>query len=111
MQTSVGERLREVRVLLGYSQEAFGLRAGVGKATQSNYERNERVPDATYLAAISQVGVDVMYVLTGQTHENLARTPVEVTLLTRLRKMTCKEQQALVLAAGVLSEEIPVPGE
>ncbi|MFY4004711.1 helix-turn-helix domain-containing protein [Achromobacter denitrificans] len=59
------ERLREERERLGLNQTEFGLLGGVQKRSQINYESGERVPDATYLAAMAQGGVDVMYVLTG----------------------------------------------
>lgn len=39
--------------------------AGVTKKTQGLYERNERSPSAEYLAALSECGVDVLYVVTG----------------------------------------------
>lgn len=63
---SIGERLKEERERLGLSQEAFGEIGGVKKLAQRNYEKGNRMPDAGYLASIAEVGVDVMYVLTGQ---------------------------------------------
>lgn len=36
------------------------------KNAQSNYERGERVPDADFLARASELGLDVLYVITGQ---------------------------------------------
>ncbi len=62
----IGARLREERGRLGMSQEAFGARAGVRKQAQLLYEKDERSPDAAYLAAIAAAGADVLYVLTGQ---------------------------------------------
>lgn len=47
------------------SQEAFGEAAGVGKNTQSNYERDKRAPDTDYLSKAASLGVDVQYVVTG----------------------------------------------
>ena len=35
------------------------------KRAQINYEKDERQPDAGYLAAVAAAGVDVFYVLTG----------------------------------------------
>lgn len=63
--TTFGERLREERARLGMSQTQFGVLAGVQKRAQIHYESDERVPDATYLAALAQAGVDVLYVITG----------------------------------------------
>jgi transcriptional regulator with XRE-family HTH domain len=61
-----GDRLREERDRLGLSQSEMGEIGGVKKLAQLNYEKGERQPSASYLAAVACVGVDVMYVLTGQ---------------------------------------------
>lgn len=63
--TTIGGRLREERERLGQSQSAFGERCGVKKTSQINYEADRRMPDAAYLRAAEEVGVDVLYVLTG----------------------------------------------
>lgn len=60
------ERLREERERLGYNQTDFAAIAGVGRKTQFNYETGDRIPDAAYLAAITTVGADVPYILTGE---------------------------------------------
>ena len=88
----IGERLREVREELGYSQEQFGEMAGVKKTAQYNYERDERSPDAKYLSVIAAVGADVLYVLTGERHDNVARTSQETGLLTQYRRLSEREQ-------------------
>lgn len=61
---TIGERLLEERTRLGLNQTDFAALGGVGKATQINYEKGERNPDAAYLAAVAAKGVDVLYVLT-----------------------------------------------
>ncbi|TBU78183.1 helix-turn-helix domain-containing protein [Phytopseudomonas daroniae] len=63
---NIGERLREERVRLGYNQADFAAIAGVAKTSQFNYEKGERSPDASYLAAVAEKGVDVLYVVTGK---------------------------------------------
>ncbi|XLX42358.1 helix-turn-helix domain-containing protein [Ectopseudomonas mendocina] len=63
---SIGERLKEERVRLGYNQGDFAAIAGVAKTSQFNYEKGERSPDAAYLAAVAEKGVDVLYVVTGR---------------------------------------------
>jgi len=60
-----GDRLREERDRLGLSQEALAKVAGVHRNTQIKYESGERSPDLDYLLAVSRVGVDVLYLLTG----------------------------------------------
>lgn len=68
-----GERLKEERVRLGCSQEAMGAIGGVRKLAQHNYEKGERAPDSTYLAAIAAAGADVLYILTGERTANAAQ--------------------------------------
>lgn len=72
---TIGERLKEERSRLGMNQTDIGALGGVGKTTQINYEKGNGVPDARYLAAVAEKGVDVLYVITGQ------RKPLENTQL------------------------------
>ncbi|WP_406706886.1 DUF3102 domain-containing protein, partial [Sodalis sp.] len=62
----VGDRLKSERLRLGLSQEIFAERCGVKKLTQYNYEKSERHPDAGYLIAAKALGVDLLYVMTGE---------------------------------------------
>lgn len=63
---AIGERLKQERSRLGFSQTDLAGVGGVGKTTQINYEKGERSPDAGYLAAVAEKGVDVLYVVTGE---------------------------------------------
>jgi transcriptional regulator with XRE-family HTH domain len=62
---SFGARIRAERLLLGFSQAAFAKKLGIHRNTQGNYESGAREPDAAYLAAASNAGADIGYVLTG----------------------------------------------
>lgn len=68
--SAIGERLREERARLGYSQAAFSEAVGVSKTTQFNYESGGRSPDALYLHAAKRLGVDIDYVISGQRSES-----------------------------------------
>ncbi|MDQ7735779.1 S24 family peptidase [Halomonas sp. SpR1] len=63
--SSIGMRLREERVRLGFSQTELGDIAGITKNTQMLYESEKRSPKADYLSALHAVGVNTHYVLTG----------------------------------------------
>jgi transcriptional regulator with XRE-family HTH domain len=91
---NLGDRLKEERTALGMNQQSFADRAGVSKTTQFNYEKGTRQPDAVYLAAISEMGVDVMYVLTGSRSLN-SLAPDESSLLDNYRHL-CDEQRDVV---------------
>ena len=62
----IGARLKEERLRLGLNQSDFAALAQVAKNTQLNYEKEERSPDASYLAALAVHGLDVLYVVTGK---------------------------------------------
>ncbi|WP_028206599.1 XRE family transcriptional regulator [Paraburkholderia nodosa] len=63
---SIGARLREERQRLRLSQVELATLGGIGKQAQLRYEKDERVPDAAYLASIETAGVDVLYIVTGR---------------------------------------------
>lgn len=62
----IGSRIKEERERLGFSQAAF---AGIAEATrnsQLNWEKGTAAPNAQVLFAWSKIGVDVLYIITGQ---------------------------------------------
>lgn len=81
---SIGDRLRGERKRTALSQRAFAESGGVTEKTQVLYEKGERMPDATYLARIAAVGVDVLYILTGQFNTSTL-SPDEGDLVLRYR--------------------------
>lgn len=64
--TGIGPRLREERERLDMTQKAFGAKGGVEPNAQGKYESGERTPKADYLQAVAELGVDILYVVTGQ---------------------------------------------
>ena len=110
---SIGERLKEERNRLGLNQEDFGSLAGVTKKTQGIYERGDRNPDAAYLSAVSDAGVDVLYVVTGQ------RTPRkeeglderERVVLDNFRSLPEEDRTAVHRLTNALKESVNRAGE
>ncbi|HNC51239.1 MAG TPA: helix-turn-helix transcriptional regulator [Accumulibacter sp.] len=83
---TIGNRLREERERIGMSQAAMAEICGVTMRSQRNYEKDERLPDASYLAAATQARADVLYVLTGQRSPGMSSlTPEESALLDNYR--------------------------
>lgn len=62
----LGERLKLERQRLGFNQADFGMKVGVSKTSQFNYEAGDRAPDTNYLRRSFELGVDVHYLITGQ---------------------------------------------
>ena len=61
-----GNRLREERRHIKYTQQELADQLRVSKRTQVNYEKDIRPPDIHYLANADELGLDIMYVVTGQ---------------------------------------------
>ncbi|WP_312272367.1 helix-turn-helix transcriptional regulator [Pseudomonas sp.] len=87
---SLGDRLRKERERLKLSQDEMGQVGGVNRNTQGKYEKGDRNPDSAYLSALANVGVDVLYVLTGQrlSTSETSLSSEEVELLNSYRGMT-----------------------
>lgn len=64
--TGIGPRLKRERVRLKLSQSALGAIGGVETNAQGNYENGMRYPRADYLSRVSEAGIDIGYVVTGQ---------------------------------------------
>lgn len=71
---SISDRLREQREALGLSQQVLADKCNISARSQRNYESGERLPDAAYLAALTVIGADVLYILTGQRNAPVAPT-------------------------------------
>ncbi|MFJ5535983.1 XRE family transcriptional regulator [Vreelandella titanicae] len=76
--SSIGERLRDERVRLGFSQGELGAAAGVTKNTQLLYESDKRSPKADYLSALHGIGVNTHFVLTGSRSITFSDEPVSL---------------------------------
>lgn len=92
---SVGLRLKEERKRLGLTQEAMGVACGVTKRTQIFYEMDSVGASAAYLTAAYELGVDVVYLLTG-TRERLAEA--DAALLDAWRSASPSARAAVMAA-------------
>lgn len=86
---TIAERLKAERERLSLSQTSFAEVCGVQKRSQINYEKGERSPDMAYIEALiaADIGVDVLYVITGVRSGNTATTPVEMAYLRNCRAL------------------------
>ncbi|MCT7316767.1 helix-turn-helix domain-containing protein [Ralstonia sp. CHL-2022] len=97
-----GERLADERRRQGLNQTDFAALGGVTVKTQVLYEKSERVPDANYLAAVAQHGVDVLYVLTGQ-HVPSLLSAEEGVVLAGYRELDARGRAGVLALIGGLS--------
>ncbi len=93
----IGDRLKEERERLGFSQTDFAAMAGASKNSQYNYEKGDRSPDTEYLAAIARRGVDILYVVTGEATPQVVEgfTAAEDKLVNRYRTLPQADQEAI----------------
>lgn len=63
---AIGNRLQEERKRLGLNQDVFASQVGVAKRTLAGYEGGTGEVGALVLAHAAALGVDVLYVVTGQ---------------------------------------------
>ena len=63
--STYGERLKQERLRLKLTQVQLADAGGVGRYAQSCYERDITLPRADYLSAITLLGIDVLYIITG----------------------------------------------
>ncbi|MDH4585620.1 helix-turn-helix transcriptional regulator [Pseudomonas sp. BN415] len=101
----IGDRLKQERERLGSNQTDFAAQAGVSKNTQYNYEKGDRSPDAAYLAAIADVGVDILYVVTGQ-HVPLPADSISAAdsrILEQYHSLSEKDQEAVAHLISALA--------
>jgi transcriptional regulator with XRE-family HTH domain len=61
-----GDRLREMRILVGANQQEFAGLGGVKKNSQVAYETGKTAPTVEYLYRLAGHGVDIGYILTGR---------------------------------------------
>lgn len=101
---TIGERLKAERTRLGFNQTEFAAVGGVQRRAQLFYEQDERRPDAGYLQAVSRLGVDVQFVVTG-TPSMQALTPEETQLLDGFRKLDIKNKARVL---GVIEGAAPI---
>ncbi|ACA93329.1 helix-turn-helix domain protein [Burkholderia orbicola MC0-3] len=97
-------RLKQERRRLQMNQAEFGEAGGVRKQAQSNYEQGSRIPDASYLTRLAEIGVDVQYLLTGRPSDpgTLALTGDEELLLAGFRELKPRERRGvLALVAAI----------
>lgn len=106
---NLGERLREERERLGYSQPAFAAVADAKKHAQINWEKGVAYPNAAALEAWAKIGLDVLYVVTGQPNQSVLDAGLaleEETLLDSYRRCSRNARIKLIQTAALLAAGI-----
>lgn len=97
---SIGARIKEERERLGYSQTQFAAAVEVSKKTQIRWEQEGGAfPDASQLATWGELGLDMLFVLTGERSKAATSTHLpadEQVLIEAYRDMPAPTRKALL---------------
>ncbi|EJP5372524.1 TPA: helix-turn-helix transcriptional regulator [Salmonella enterica] len=66
----IGLRIKEERVRLNLSQQKLADYIDVSKRTLIDWEKDRTSPTAVQLSALSSIGMDIMYIVTGSRLSN-----------------------------------------
>ncbi|PAV02876.1 hypothetical protein CBG25_08360 [Arsenophonus sp. ENCA] len=88
----------------------FAERCGVKKLTQYNYEKGERHPDTAYLIAAKAIGVDLLFLVTGERSDeasalDVVRDEEEATLLTTFRHIPGETREVAQRTLAAMAEK------
>jgi transcriptional regulator with XRE-family HTH domain len=105
---NIGQRLKQERQRLGFTQAQFSAGGGVAPNAQLHYEKGSRQPRADYLSSLNSIGVDVLYVVTGVRMPGASsQIPAdEVDLILHLKALTGPNQNAILGIAKRLSDYV-----
>jgi transcriptional regulator with XRE-family HTH domain len=78
MSKEFGKRLKAERERLGLTQPQFAELGGVKRATQHLYEQDATCPDVDYLLRLDKAGVDVVFLLFGETRKGVGSAGISV---------------------------------
>lgn len=78
MNETLGPRLKRERERLGLTQPVFAELGGIKRATQHLYEQDKTAPDTNYLLALDKHGVDVAFLLFGESRKGVGSFGVTV---------------------------------
>jgi transcriptional regulator with XRE-family HTH domain len=108
----IGERLKEERLRIAYAQVAFADACAINRGTLSNWEKGEQTPSAAALGVMANLGVDVLYVVTGQRAGESESTlaPAERDLLHAWRQGTEQARKAMQAVAELATKDADTKG-
>ncbi|EIU2540613.1 helix-turn-helix transcriptional regulator [Pseudomonas aeruginosa] len=102
----IGARLQAERKRIGLNQDEFAQRVGVAKRTIAGYEGGGGDIGASVLAVAAELGVDVLYVITGrrQPAELESLSQEELDVLRYIKSMEEEDRIAYLRVGRGISE-------
>lgn len=91
----------------------FAKAGGVGTSTYSNYSSGEREPKVSFLNAISGIGADIVFIVTGKRVVNVVNQPLAKyqaddfsTIVEAFNEGGESGRKALLAVAEVINEKV-----
>lgn len=106
---ALGERLKDERTRLGYSQVAFAELVGASKRSQIGWEQGRSNPDGAAYEVWAKIGVDVLYVITGQRSQPVPSKPLsprQAALLDNYEHLNEDDKKAIERTASALAQSV-----
>ncbi|UBQ43970.1 helix-turn-helix domain-containing protein [Comamonas thiooxydans] len=104
----MGERLKEERERLGFNQSDFAVLAQTTRKTLFNWESGDASPNAAALAGWAKLGLDVLYVVTGERQASQpAADASEQLLLENFRRCKLDAKQTLLQSSVLFAAGMP----
>lgn len=96
-----GNRLKEERKKLGLNQAEIAKKCGVSREMWGKWERGENKPSSEKLFSFEQIGIDVQYVMHGETASMPSETLTaeEQELLTLFRETAAADREMILMVA------------
>ena len=103
----IGERLKDERQRIGVGQVSLADSCDISRSTLATWEKGDQSPSATALGVMAGLGIDVLYVITGNRagQSEMTLAPAERDLLSAWRQADAKGRALLAAAADVLKPE------
>lgn len=95
-----GQRLREERLRLGFTQADFATAGGVRRSAQFLYEKGDRAPDVDYILRLLERGVNLQFLFFGDVPKINSSLPLEqrdITEAFRLTDQLCRDSKGRLL--------------
>ena len=102
---AIGHRLQLERKQLGFIQDDFARLLGISKRTLAGYEGGTSDIGASVLARASELGVDVLYVVTGfvTPRSTDSISPDEAVLLDNYRELPAEDRAGVTKIVTAMS--------
>ncbi|MEQ1975003.1 MULTISPECIES: helix-turn-helix transcriptional regulator [unclassified Xenorhabdus] len=104
---TIGFRLREERTRLNLTQAELADIGGIHKNTQGNYENNQKSPDAKYLERLAALGVDILYIITGNRSSRPDISIDEKILVENYRAMNEESRRNMQAVGSAFAQSAP----